>query len=56
MTLSAAKAQRLFVDPFLRENVACGYDVVTLHGVRKFDADAILIGDTRCKTMDISMF
>ena len=56
MTLSASKAQRHFVDPFVHENVACGYDVVTFHGVQKFDADAILYGDTRCKKMDISMF
>ena len=40
------------VDPFVRENVACGHD----DGVRKFDTDAILYGDTRCKKMDISMF
>ena len=26
MTLSASTAQRHFVDPFVRENVACGYD------------------------------
>ena len=26
------------------------------HGVRRFDADAILYGDTRCKKMDILMF
>ena len=26
------------------------------YGVRKFDADAILYGDTQCKKMDISMF
>ena len=33
MTLSAAKAQRHFVDPFVRENVACGYDVVTFESL-----------------------
>ena len=44
------------VDPFVRENVACGYDVVTLWRSKVFDSDAILYGDTRCKKMDISIF
>ena len=56
MTLSALKAQRHFVDPFVRENVARVFDVVVRDDVRKFDADAILYGDTRCKKTDISMF
>ena len=30
--------------------------LVWRHDVRKFDADAILYGDTRCKKMDTSMF
>ena len=30
MTLSAANAQKHFVDPFVCEDVVCGYDVVTL--------------------------
>ena len=33
MTSSAAKAQRHFVDSFVRENVACGYDVVTFESL-----------------------
>ena len=47
-----------FADHFVRENVARVFDVaVTVRNdVRKFDADAILYGDTRCKKMDISMF
>ena len=30
MTLSAAKAQRHFIDPFVRENIARGYDVMLM--------------------------
>ena len=45
-----------FADTFVRENVARVSDVVVRNDVRKFDADAILYGDTRCKKMDISMF
>ena len=45
-----------FPDPFVCENVACVFDVSVHYDVRKFDADAILYGDTRCKKMDISMF
>ena len=33
MTLSAAEAQRHFVDPFVRENVACGYDVMAFESL-----------------------
>ena len=45
-----------FTDPFVRENVARVSVVVVRYDVRKFDADHILYGDTRCKKMDISMF
>ena len=44
-----------FSDPFDRENVEHVFDIV-VHYDRKFDADAILYGDTMCKKMDISMF
>ena len=45
-----------FADPFVRENVARVFDVIVRNDVRKFDADAILYGDTRCKKIDISIF
>ena len=45
-----------FTDPFVRKNAARVFDVVVRYDVRKFDADTILYGDTRCKKMDISMF
>ena len=45
-----------FANLFVRENVARVFDVVVRYDVRKFDADAILYGDTRCNKMDISMF
>ena len=45
-----------FADPFVRENVARVFDVVVRYDVRKFDADSILYGDTRCKKMDVSMY
>ena len=60
MTLSASTHKAAltdhFADPFVRENVARRFDVVLRHDVRKFDADAILYGDTRCKKMNTSMF
>ena len=37
-------------DIFVRENVACGYDV------RKYTADAILFREIQCKKMDNLMF
>ena len=43
-----------FADAFVRENVARVY--MTLwrrNGVRKFDADAILFWDIKCKKRDI---
>ena len=45
-----------FADPFVRENVARVFDVIIRNDVRKFDADAILYGDTRCKKIDILIF
>ena len=45
-----------FADCFVRENVARVFDVVVRNDVRKFDADAILYGDTCCTKMDISFF
>ena len=44
-----------FPDPFVSENVARVFDDVVHYDVRKFDADAILYGDTRFKKMDMSM-
>ena len=45
-----------FPDTFVCENVGLVFDDVVRYDIRKFDADAILYGDTRCKKMDISMF
>ena len=45
-----------FARPFVREYVACVFNVIVRNDVRKFDADAILYGDTQCKKMDISSF
>ena len=46
----------LFAGPFVHHNVSRVFDVVVRNDVRKFDADAILYGDTWGKKMDISMF
>ena len=45
-TESAADQTDHFVDVFVRENVARGYDV------RKYTADAILFREIQCKKMD----
>ena len=45
-----------FANSFVHENVARIFDIVIRYDVRKFDADAILYADTRCKKMDISIF
>ena len=45
-----------FADPFVCENIVHVFDIVIRCDVRKFDAEAILYGDTRCRKMDISMF
>ena len=45
-----------FADPFVRENVACVFDVVVRYEVRKFEAGTILYGDPLCKKVLISMF
>ena len=42
-----------FADTFVRENVARVFGVVVRYDVRKFDADAILYRDTRCKKIYI---
>ena len=45
-----------FARPFVRGNGARVFNVIVRNDVRKFDADAILYGDTQCKKMDISSF
>ena len=55
VNIFAALADHL-ADPFLRENAALVFDVAVRYDVRKFDADAILYGNTQCNKMDSSMF
>ena len=45
-----------FADLLVRENIVRVFDIVVRYDMRKFEADAILYGDTRCKKMNISMF